>query len=153
MTRGKSKSEQKRRVLTLGERTDLEGLRQEEKATLKHLESNTGMQRAGTIDKAAIQRNIAKYDKILDEGSPNVVKGKAKDGLKIEADILVEAFKVNMPSWDEMNNPAKYPGAIHKHLKWTERNDGKVRRFKDIMRQLEPDDPTAMDIDRFRNEK
>jgi NMD protein affecting ribosome stability and mRNA decay len=66
---------------------------------------------------------------------------------------LKERIIQGMPSRFEMDHPAKCPGAIHKHLNWDKRTQDDRARYRFIMKQLDPDDPTACDLEKFRKEK
>ena len=85
--------------------------------------------------------------------SPVKVTGMRKDALAKEAQALAEEMQKNMPTQDEMDHPSKNAGAVQKHIKWGERNLKNIQRYKQIMRQLEPDDPTNTNIDRLRRAK
>lgn len=154
MTRGRGrKITEGGRSLTLGEREDLKGLRQEAEATLKHLSANPGTSRSDSIDKAKLKQEIDYYDGVLAEHSPTTPRGANKDKLWTRAKELEEQMKANMPTREEMDHPARRPGAVRKHMMWAKVNDPKVREYKELMRRLEPDDPTAMDVERLRREK
>jgi hypothetical protein len=141
------------RSLTVAEREDLQGMKQEAVATLQHLESTQVAGSAEMVDKGKLKQEIARYDAILHEGTPAKVSGASKDKLREEAKRLEDAMTTNMPTRDEMDHPATNPGAVRKHMLWSERNKGNVARYKEIMRTLEPDDPTVTSIDRLRRAK
>ena len=151
MVRGRGRQEQ--RSMTMGERTDIVGLKKEAEATLKHLESNPGTARGDVIDRSKLKNEIRRYDDILHQGEPAAARGINKDRLVKRAEELREEMRKNMPTREQMDHPAKNPGAIQKHLKWAKLNDPKVREYKEIMRRLEPEDPTAMDVECLRREK
>ena len=153
MVRGRRVRAEGRRSLTQGEITDLKGQKQEAESTLKYIESNPGANTSTPVDKSALKRQINKYDAILSEGAPPKVRGTNKDGMAKRAEELRGEMRKNMPTRDQMNHPATNPGAVQKHLKWTKLNDPKVREYKEIMRRLEPDDPTAMSVESLRKDK
>ena len=142
-----------RRTMTIGERQDIAGMKAEAVATLKHATEHQVGGQGEMLDKGRIQQEINRYDTILKDGAPKQVRGTNKDNLIAEARGLEEKMQKNMPTLDEMNHPEKNPGAVQKHIKWGERNKENVSRFKEIMRTVEPDDPTATNIDKLRREK
>lgn len=154
MTRGKGRNPVTGldRSMTIGERDDIKVQRAEAEATLKHITENPGAVAEG-IDKGKLKREIDRYDAILHEGTPLKVSGIRKDGLAKEAEQLREVMQKNLPTSEEMAHPAKNPGAVQKHLMWEKRNLQNIQRYKEIMRTLEPEDPTATNIDRLRREK
>jgi hypothetical protein len=155
MTRGKGKNPITglERSMTTAELDDIRGMKQEAEATLKHVETHNVSGAGEMVDKGKLKAEIAKYDAIIHEGSPKQVRGMSKDRMIAEAKQLEESMQKNMPSRFEMDHPERNPGAVQKHLKWEKRNAVNIPRYKEIMRTLEPDDPTATNIDRLRNEK
>jgi hypothetical protein len=148
MVRSKGK-----RSMTIGERQDIEGLKAEAEATLRHAEENKVAGSGEMLDKTHLKREIARYDEILHEGAPVKVRGVTKDKLISEARELEDKMQKYMPTREEMAHPERNPGAVQKHIKWGDRNKGNIQRYKEIMRTLEPDDPTATSIDRLRRDK
>ena len=155
MTRSKGKNPITglERSMTSAELDDIRGMKQEAEATLKHVETHNVGGAGEAIDKGRIRQEIARYDAIINAGSPKVARGLSKDRMVAEAKELEAAMQKNMPSRFEMDHPERNPGAVQKHLKWEKRNMANIPRYKEIMRTLEPDDPTATNIDRLRNEK
>jgi hypothetical protein len=131
----------------------MQGLKREAEATLKHLENNPETARGDEINKTKLKKEMAYYDKQIEQGRPKTPRGANKDALVKRAEELVELMKVKMPTRDQMDHPAKNPGAIRLHMNWVKENDARVREYKEIMRRLEPQDPTATDIEKFRREK
>lgn len=149
MVRGKGKKQ----VLGLGE---IQGLKEEKgeiDATLRFLKENPGTSREDGVNKVALLKKAEYLEQCITDGTPPVVRGANKDRMVQEAEELKNKMRENMPTREEMDHPGKNPGAIAKHIKWLQRNDTHVRRYKDIQRTLEPDDPTACDIERLRKEK
>lgn len=149
MVRGKGKEE--KRSMTIGERQDITGLKKDAEANLKFVADNPGVKRG--VDTSRLQKEVAHYDKVLQEGTPVTPRGVNKDNMRKEARDLEAQMQKGMPTRDQMDHPANNPGAVHKHLKWSKENDSRVRKYKEIQRRLEPDDPTAMDIEKLRREK
>ena len=153
MTRGKGHKVTEGRSLTIGEREDLKGQRQEAEATLKYLAENPGASRGDVVDKSILKREIDKYDAILAENSPNVPRGTNKDRMVARARELEGIMQKNLPSREQMDHPARNPGAIRKHMLWDKANAANIQEYKEIQRRLEPEDPTATDIEKLRREK
>lgn len=149
MVRGKYTGEGARSY-THGELADLHGQKQEIDATLKHLETNPGTTRSEGIDTNALKKQRDYLDKVIHDNKPKTARGGNRDGLAQEAKSIADRIQVGMPTHDEMDHPSKNPGAVHKHLNWAKRTDDDVRRYKEIMRRLEPEDPTAGNVERFR---
>jgi len=150
MVRGKKKLD---RSLTMGERQDLQGQKQEIEATIRSIEESPGSNRGQGINVSNLKKQSAYLDGVLHEGTPKKMAGTVKDGLIKRAGVLREEMQVNMPTRFEMDHPAKSPGAIAKHIKWSEKNDPKIREYREIMRKVEPDDPTATDVEQLRRDK
>lgn len=75
-----------------------------------------------------------------------------REDLVKEADALRVRILEGMPTRDEMDHPARHPGAIQKHLIWDKRTEKDKVRYREIMRILEPGDPTAIDLEKFRKD-
>ena len=151
MTRGKGKQ-----ILS---QSELDGLKEEKReleAALKDAESGEygkGTRAAGAVDTAAMKRQIARLDKAIHDGQAPKVSGIEKDDLIKEANEIRERLKIGLPTRFEMDHPAKAPGAVGKHLNWQARNAKDIKRYREIMQTIEPDDPTATDIEKLRLEK
>jgi hypothetical protein len=155
MTRGKGINPMTglTRPMSPGELQDIQGQKAEAEASLKYATENQIGGGGGGIDKNKLKAEINRYDAILHAGAPKRVSGTQKDAMVAEAARLAGEMQKNMPSQDEMDHPAKNPGAVQKHLKWEQRNLKNIQDYKTIMRTLEPDDPTNTNIDRLRKIK
>jgi len=149
MTRGKGKA----KILSQGERESIVGLKQEAESNLREAKQYGAGTQATGIDQSKIVAEIKHYDKVLAEGTAPKVRGSVKDEMRAEVKELQAKLQAGLPTRYEMDNPGRCPGAVHKHLNWMKRNDSNVARFREIQRTLEPDDPTATDIERLRTEK
>ena len=136
MTRGLSA---KKKILSISEREGLISEKKDLETNLKDASQYGG----GQVNTGVIKQQISNLDKALVEGSAPRIAGLKKDALWAEAKQLKEEIMAGMPTQFEMDHPGRAPGAVHKHLNWDKRNADKIRRFKDIMRILEPQDPTA----------
>ena len=150
MVRGKGTV---KRMLTEGEKQDIKGQVQEAQETLREMKKYGSGTPADAISTANLEKKINHYGKVLEDGTPRAVRGARKDGMAERAQELKKQIVDGMPTRNEMDHPAKCPGAVHKHMKWDKRNKEAVREYKNIMRTLEPGDPTATDLEKFRKEK
>ena len=149
MTRGKGKY-----ILSASERQGLEDDKRELETALKDAESGEyGKGTKASVDTDAIKREISRIDHALDDGKAPKLSDTKKDELVKEAQALKERFMQGMPTRFEMDHPSRCPGAVHKHLNWDKRTAADRNRYKEIMKILDPDDPTATDIEKFRLEK
>jgi hypothetical protein len=149
MVRGKGS-----KILSISEREGLIDEKNDLERELKNAQSPGAIgSSADRLDQNSIKMQIAKLDKEIVNGAAPKVRGATKDALKAEADALLEKIIVGMPSRYEMDNPGKCPGAVHKHMNWDRKTQAWKERFKIIMRTIEPEDPTAADIERYRKDK
>jgi hypothetical protein len=149
MTRGKGKY-----ILSSSERAGLlEEKRDLENALREAERGEYGKGTRASVDTAALRREIARIEDALQKGeAPKLTPEKREEMVK-EAEMLKERITQGMPTRYEMDHPAKCPGAIQKHLNWDKRTEGDKARYRFIMKQIEPDDPTACDLEKFRKEK
>ncbi|MDP2941987.1 MAG: hypothetical protein Q8O36_00515 [Candidatus Omnitrophota bacterium] len=149
MTRGKGKQ-----ILSPSEREGLEEEKRELEVALKDAESGEyGKGTSASVDTAALKRQIARIEQALDDGKAPKVSDRTRDELVKEAEELKERIIQGMPTKYEMDHPAMCPGAVRKHLNWDKRTQKDKARYKQIMNILEPEDPTAADLEKFRKEK
>ena len=141
------------RPMSAGERQDIMGQRQEAEASLRYATENQIGGAGAAIDKSKLKAEINRYDAILHAGEPAKVSGQKKDAMLKDALRIAEEIKVNMPTQYEMDHPAKSPGAVQKHLKWEQRNLKNIQDYKNLMRSVDPDNPTNTNIDVLRKEK
>lgn len=149
MTRGRGL---KPKMLTQSEVAGLQDMKKDAQAQLKEIEQYGAGTPGAAVDRAKIQKEIAYIDKTLEEGAVPTVRGANKDRLVLEAAELEIKLKEGLPTRYEMDHPARCPGAVHKHLNWAKRNEANVLRYKEIQRILHPEDPTATDIEKLREE-
>ena len=136
---------------------EMDGLvqeKQELQQALKEAESGEyGKGGKVSIDIANLKRQIAQIDAAIAQGEAPRIGGLKKDGLVKEAADILARIKIGLPTRFEMDFPTKAPGAVGKHLKWVARTEKDIHRYREIMKTLEPEDPTATDIEKFRLEK
>lgn len=142
-------------ILSESELATLKEERREVQETLSTLEGNKTEKygegtRAQSIDKAALMRQDKVLRDAIDKGSPKKISGYDKDRMAKEASELEDKIKQNMPSYDEMQDLRRNPGADRKELNWQRNNAANVMRWREIQRQLNPGDPTSGNIERLR---
>ena len=106
--------------------------------------------RGSVMDKAAIEKQARNLEKIAESHAPGKVTGQDRDKLSKRAEELREKLKDGMCSKDEMRDMRNHPDAPIKHLEWERRNGKNTGEYKQIMRRLEPQDPGAASVERFR---
>lgn len=109
--------------------------------------------RGDGADKEALRKEANRYEKMADDFSPRKLRGGDKDKLAKRAEELREKMSEGMPTYSEMNDMRKNPSAPYKNLAWEKRNAENTQEYKQIMRRLEPGDPGAASIERFRRSK
>ena len=149
MTRAKAKVKPKK----LLSQREIEGLNDEKRElelSLNDNEYGKGTQ-AEQTDKTKTQYEIKKLDHAIHEGSPGKVRAIEKDKLAKEEEALEKEIATGIPTWYEMNQPTKNPGAVRKHMAWSFRNKANIKRYKQIQRMLRPFEPKSIEV--LRKEK
>ena len=144
MVRGKGT----KKILSYSERQGLEDAKKEAVAVLKESQE-PGVSRG--VDQSAIKREIAHLDREIHEGTAPNIRGASKDRLASRSQELKAKIEAGMPSRFEMDHPAKSPGAVQKHMRWSQRNKEAIKEYKQIQRNLNPDAP--VNIESFRKDK
>ena len=147
MVRGKGT-----KILSISEREGLIDEKKDLEAQVKQQEFGRGTA-AEQIDAAAIKKQVAHLDKAISDGTAPVVRGATKDRLYARAKELEAIIRKGMPTHFEMDNPGRAAGAVGKHRNWERNTHAAREEFRQIMRTLEPDDPTAVDVERWRSDK
>ena len=150
MTRGKGK-EKKEEYLSLTEKNVLLDQKQDYEMQLKDLNEFGQGTAAAQMDKGNIQKQINRIENTIAEREPPKMTGSRKDQLIKEAEDIKAQLSVGMPTRDEMDHPAKNPGAVRKHMRWNDRNQVLIERFRTIQRLINPDEPES--IENLRRDK
>jgi hypothetical protein len=140
-------------TLSASELADLKGQREEIAETLKAADGTDKFgagTRAEGIDRVALQRQDNRLRDAIDAGSPKRLTGNTKDRMAKEVEELEESIKAGMPTLKEMEDPRHHPGAERKHLNWERKNIHNILKWKDLKRQLNPDDPTCSSVEILR---
>ena len=118
-------------------------------------------------DKAQALKEAKKWQDTLDKRKPEKLSVEAKNAMWKRAKHLKDEFTVGMLSTDELhpvssqvhdgvvrvlvnNDKMNSIHSVERELAWLKRNEVKVKEYKNIMRHLLPDNPSATDVDKFR---
>ena len=122
-------------------------------------------------DVQAMRKQMKTYKKNFERGAPEKLSSAMRDYLWKKAKVLKDKFVVgmvpqrelhpiglrnvskqgnmvvaNVADYDKMNNSK----VIERQAAWDKKNKDTVNEFKNIMRQLEPDNPNIANVERFR---
>ncbi len=122
----------------------------------------------GRIDVSEARKNLKDLQRNYDRTSPESLSQDVQNALWKRAKQLKDEFTLGMLSHDELH-PVKgihVDGAIklvvdeekvsrmtERNTSWYNRNLAKIVEYKNIMRNLNPDNPMASDIEKFRPAK
>ena len=115
-------------------------------------------------------RNATVFKKSYERTLPETLPPHVQSEMWRKAKQLKDEFVSGMLSRDELhpvkgfmdNGTMKYvvdeerirtTRSVERELAWQRRNDNQIREFKNLMRNLNPDDPNAGDIEKFRPRK
>ena len=119
--------------LSEAERANIQEEIQELDETIKGNKEGYGAGNRGEgLNISGMQGEKKRLEKILDESAPRGLTDKKKDDLIREGKRLLEMMMEGLPTKEEMRFPAKYPGAIQKHMKWESLNRTRVARYKEL---------------------
>ena len=97
------------------------------------------------IDTGKIKKQIAGIDHAIQIRTPGKIRATEKDKLHKEEQQLEESIATGMPTLYEMRQPSKNPGAVRKHMSWTDRNKDNVKRYRQLQRMLRPGEPKSVE--------
>lgn len=121
----------------------------------------------GRIDVGEARKSLKDYQRNFDRTAPEALTDETKNQMWKRAKQLKDEFIVGMLSKDELHpvkgiyidGSMKYVAdyekinetrAVERNTAWYKKNDKKMAEFKNLMRHLNPDNPMASDIERFR---
>lgn len=148
MVRAKTKAKPKQEYLSPSERQGLEEEKRDLENTLTESQNYGG---EGQIDTARIQGEIRRLDTEIGSRTPAEARGQQKDKLIKEEKELEDQYSQGLPTWYEMHNPTKNPGAVRKHMDHSDRNKELVKRYRELQRILRPTAPKSLEA--LRKEK
>lgn len=147
-----------KRVAPLSARKDLQ----------ENIRRETGNAKNQSLqDRYQANKEAKKWQNTLDKNCPETLSVEAKNAMWKRAKELKDDFTVGMLSTDELhpvtmveragvistvvsNDKMQNVNSVQRELAWQSRNDKKVKEYKNIMRHLNPDNPAATDINKFR---
>ena len=141
-------------------------------SAIHELERNIKVEKAN-LESKRIQdpsqslKNIKMFQKTLDDHKPTILSGEEKSYLWKRAKALKDRFTIGMLSQDELHpvrsihtekgiqvvvdeSKMNLKHTVDQQVKWNNQNSPLVKEFKNIMRQLNPQDPNAGDIEKYR---
>ena len=145
MVRGKKKAVKKQKVLSQTEVANIKEERKDLQDTLASAEGTGIGTPAEQINKSLIKSQIERFDKIIEEAKPGRLTGMQRDALGKREKELENFFQVGLPTRYEMDHPAKCPGAVRKHMAWTQRTKVLVKEYRDIQRLLRPGEERSIE--------
>jgi hypothetical protein len=121
----------------------------------------------GRFDHQEAGKNVKAFKDNYDRTCPETLDPDVKNAMWKRAKQLKDDFVIGMPSKDELHPVKSFEvGGVIKTVvddekmrninilgreqAWRNKNESKIREFKNIMRHLEPENPGASDIERFR---
>ena len=121
-------------------------------------------------DKSQALKNLKTWKNTLNNVSPVTLSSEQRGSMWKRAKKLKDEFTQGMLSTDELHpvrtihgpkgvevvvdeNKMSANHSVEKQVMWSNRNNSKVLEFKNIMRQLNPENPGASDIERFRPQR
>lgn len=100
---------------------------------------------AEQIDKGMIKSQISRFDRLIDEANPGNLTGTQRDVLSKREKELEEFFQVGLPTRYEMDHPAKCPGAVRKHMRWSTRCKALITEYRNVQRLLNPGEERSIE--------
>lgn len=122
----------------------------------------------GRIDVSESKKNLKDLQRNYDRTAPESLTTEAQNALWKRAKQLKDEFVVGMLSHDELHpvkgitvdgsvrivvDEEKVSRVVERNTAWYNKNLAKISEYKNILRNLNPDNPTASDIERFRPSK
>ena len=109
---------------------------------------STGLQNSGSIS-----RLVNKNRSILQRDEGLIAKGRSKDVLAREIKQIEETIAEHRPTRSMMEakpGTSEFEKAVRMNLEFTRKYSPLMVRLKDLKRRLEPDDPSAGNLERIR---
>jgi len=100
---------------------------------------------AEQINKSLLKAQVKRFDRIIDEAKPGRLTGAQRDALVKREAELENSLQKGLPTRYEMDHPAKCPGAVRKHMRWSQTNKHLVREYRDIQRLIRPSEEKSIE--------
>lgn len=140
--------------LTSGDKERMEQERAELKDQMTAINRGETSTARDAIDSSIVQKNLNRTEEMLARDEALIAKGRDKDKLQREAKALEEELRQNMIShneaWPTRMGTIEAERAIQKQMRFETQYGEKARRWQNIQRRLEPNDPDAGNLDRIR---
>lgn len=122
---------------------------------------------SGRVDVNEARKSLKEFQRNYDRTAPESLSDDTKNAMWKRAKALKDEFIIGMLSTDELHpvkgmqveGTIKYvvdyekinsSRAVERNTAWYLKNNSKIAEFKNIMRHLNPDNPSASDIEKFR---
>ena len=110
------------------------------------------------VRNASTMRELKRRYDILNEKAPKTLTAKEKDDLANRMEELEDIIKKDMPTQSEMWRRPGIDGmdsdrAVRKNMHWEKTTGKAVGEWKSIARTLDPDDPSASNVERLRTQR
>jgi len=142
--------------------------RNELKDNIRREDSN--IKNSGIQDKAQAHKEKDKWQKTMDHSCPETLSPQARNEMWKRAKLLKDQFTIGMLSTDELHPVKTFEragvvsvfvdrekmqstNAVERQRAWNDKMGAKVKEYKNIMRHLNPDNPAATDVEKFRAHK
>lgn len=119
------------------------------------------------IDTKEALKNAKVYRKDYERTAPETLNAATKNEMYIKAKQLKDEFTIGMLSREELHPVKQFTeegtikcvvdeerlranDSVNREGKWEKNNREKIKQFKNIMRHLNPDDPNAGDVEKYR---
>lgn len=124
----------------------------------------------GRVDVSEAKKTLKEYQRNFDRTAPETLDVQTQNAMWKRAKQLKDEFTIGMLSCDELH-PVKgiqvdgsmrwvvdeekmnSSRAVERNTAWYLRNQAKMSEYKNIMRHLNPDNPVASDVERFRPQR
>ncbi len=147
-----------KKIAPLSARNDLQDNIRRERANVKN---------AAVQDKGQAQKEAEKWENTYEKNAPETLSPEAKNAMWKRAKALKDEFTIGMLTTDELHPVSKTEkngvisvvvdaqkmnnaNTVRRQFDWNKKNEKAVREYKNIMRHLNPENPSATDIERFR---
>lgn len=112
---------------------------------------------AESLNRGIVEKNLARTTAVLERDEEATARGRQKDVLSREAKILEEELTKAMPTknqmWPVRMGSVESEEAVRREMQFTTKMGDKARRWQEIQRRLEPEDPHAASLERIRPDR
>lgn len=114
-------------------------------------------QAAESLSRSVVERDLAKTSKLLEQDEEAIARGREKDKIAREAKELEAELREAMPShndmWPTRLGTMESERAVQRQMAFESKYGEKARRWQNLQRRLEPEDPFASSLERIRRER